>query len=616
MNLLNPTALLWFALVVPVVGLYLLKVQPRRERVSTLFFWRELFQENKAQSLWRRLRHLVSLLLQLAFLALLVSALAEPVFDWQSRGARHVVLVIDNSASMNATDVTPTRLQRAREEALRVVAGMGFQDETAVVAAGSRARVVCGLTDHRATLRQALENVAATDGPTRVREAVELGRRLLADRPNRRILVVTDGCFDGAEELSGADDVKLLPVAGRTDNVGITRFQVRRSPLDPVAYEALAEVVNYSDGPVDCHLELGLNGTFVDVVPLHLEPGHPWSDVFRATSAEGGKLVARLDRPDALAADNEAVALLPRREPQDVLLVTAPNLYLEKVFEANPLVRLKVTRALPTAVPPGTVTVFHRQTPARLPPGPVFVIDPAGPCDLWEPGEKLSNPLVDKQDRESPLMSNARLDNLLLPEARRLTMKCQPEVLVSAATGDPLFFVVRRPGGNVLALTLNLDASDLPLRTVFPILATNAITWFAGAEAELRESYAAGTVAAVSLPTPPPEGGYWLWPPGGPPRRLTVADGKVTVGPLDAVGVWRIAAGPDVAESGGASVREIACNLANRRESDLRPSERLPADAADAAAWSENRPTWFYLIIVACLLSGLEWYLYQRRWTD
>src|SRR3954451_2109222 len=121
MSLANTSALLWALLAVPVVIFYVLKIRLKRVPVSTVIFWRQIFDEKKPRSLWQRLRHLVSLLVQLALLALLVAPLAEPFFSWESLAAKRVILVLDNSASMNATDAAPSRLAKAKEEALRVV---------------------------------------------------------------------------------------------------------------------------------------------------------------------------------------------------------------------------------------------------------------------------------------------------------------------------------------------------------------------------------------------------------------------------------------------------------------------------------------------------------------
>ena len=134
--------------------------------ISTILFWRQVFEEKKPRTLWQRLRHLVSLLVQIAFLALLVLALTEPFFRWQTAQARRVVLVVDNSASMNATDVAPHRLAKALALGHQSIAGLRFTDEMAIVAAGTHPEVVCGLTGHQRTLHEALEKVRGTDGPT------------------------------------------------------------------------------------------------------------------------------------------------------------------------------------------------------------------------------------------------------------------------------------------------------------------------------------------------------------------------------------------------------------------------------------------------------------------
>jgi len=623
MNLLHPIALAWAVLAIPIVIFYILKIRMRRVPVSTTLFWRQIFEEKQPRSIWQKLRHLLSLLIQLAFLALIVVALAEPIFKWEIREARRIVLVLDNSSSMNAAETPggPTRLARAREEAMALVDGLRFRDEVAILAAGTQPTVRCGMTGHQSTLREAIRALPATDGPTRVKEAVELGRRLLADpgdtqaKGRSSVVVVSDGGFDGAATLAGAGDVKVINVGGKLGNVGITRFQVRRSLVDPIGYQILAEVANASDSAVETRLEIELDGKPVDVVPLRLDPGQRFRKVFEKTSAEGGRLLGKIVRDDPLAADNRAWAILPRREIQKVTLVAPEgNLFLEKVFEANPLVDLSVVKAGPT--PPG-IAVFHKEVPAKLPPGPVLVIEPTGASDLWELGEVQQNPIVTKQDKDSPLMAHVRLDNVLMPEARQLRITApKAHVLASSLAGDPLYASIDRPEGKVLVLTVNLEKGDLPLQTAFPILVANALGWFSGTKGELRESLATGAVADLELPPSAGAGGLILRAPDGRTRPLPVLGNKVTVGPLDESGIWTIARSSDPKANDAAPPRpvlEVACNLASREESDLRSP--LPASPkAVLAGGFGGWPIWVTLCALALALAGLEWYLYQRRW--
>jgi len=630
MNPANPMALLWGLLIVPIVIFYILKIRLKRVPVSTVIFWRQIFDEKKPRSLWQKLRHLVSLLLQLALLLLLVAALAKPFFSWEALEARRIVLVLDNSASMNATDIAPSRLARAKEEALRIIGGLHFQDEMALVTGGSPPRVVCGLTGHQKTLRNAVENVEATDGPTQLTAAVALARSLAVETENgaknNRIVLVSDGCAEGAADLARAADVSFVAVGQKTPNIGITRFQVRRSTIDPIGYEILAEVENLSDEPAgDIRLAIALEGRTIDIKPLKLGPNGHWSEVIESTTADGGLLTAELvvkeDKDyqpfiDALAADNRACAVLPKREPIPVHMHSPQgNLFLQKVLEANPLVRLTTSKELPKQFAPGSVTVFHRETPAKLPAGAVLVIDPSGDCDLWKVGDNLQNPIVTQQDKDSPLMAHVRLDNVILPEARKLTFaaSAKPQVLAGAVTGDPLFALIERPEGKVAVLTVNLDKGDLPFRTAFPILAMNIFGSFTSSSGELREALPTGATAQVSLP-PGGASQFLLCAPDGNTRKLPAGVVKVTAGPFDHCGVWAVV--PEA--PGSAPIEEFAVNLMNKAESDLRPPEALTAatSAADAGLSGGflGGPVWWYLALAAWALVGCEWYLYQRRW--
>ena len=628
MNLVNPAALLLAGLAVPIVVFYILKIRLRRVPVSTLLFWQQIFEEKKRRSLWQRLRHLLSLLLQLAFLGLLVFALADPIFRWQQARARRIVVVVDNSSSMNARDVSPTRLDAAKAEGRKLIDGMRLGDELAILAAGAQPRVACGSTDHQRTLREALESIAPVDGPTRVDEAVALARRLLSGSEKiRKVVILSDGGFEGAADLARQDDVDWIGLGKKTGNVGITRLQARRSLLDPIGYEILVEVANFSDEAVAVRLELDLDDDPIDVVPLNLAPGEKNVQVFEKTSADGGRLRATIDRADGLPADNTAWAILPRRARQKVSLVTPGNLFLEKVFEAIPLVDLQVIKVAPDAKAPANratapISVFHRKVPDVMPPGDVLVIEPESSGSLWQLGEAIHNPVVAKQDKESPLMFNIRLDNVVMPEAHKLTLTGPARVLAESAGGEPLYAVLDRPdggSGKVVVLTVDLDKSDLPLQTAFPIMMSNLLNWFGGTKGELREALAAGAVADVEL-TGGGKGGaeHVLRAPDGRERPIDVPAGttKATVGPLDHTGVWSVVRKPVQSTGAGEVVTELACNLADRRESDLRPVDGLPERPPGLAAGLAVRPIWYYLMACALTLTCWEWFLYQRRWID
>ena len=668
MSLASPLNLLWLAALIPVIAFYILKVRLRRVPISTMLFWQRIYDEHQPRSIWQRLRHWLSLLAQVVLVMLLVLALADPFFAWETRQLRRIVLVVDNSASMNATDMSPSRLAAAKNDALRVIGGMRFRDELAVVTAGGAPRVVCGFSSHGRTLANAVEDVVSTDNPTLIAEAVELADRLLGERQDghqREIVVLTDRerhSLRAVEpRLLEEPQLTVRQFGFHTGNVGITRFQVRRSLIDPLGYEILAEVTNASDDPVECRLEMDLNDDVVDVVPLKLTPGQRWSQSFEKTSADGGHLIAKLDRTDTLAADNRAWAVLPKREMVPVTLVSAGNLFLQKVFESNPLVtmsRIDPPGRKPEAdsrkplsqnvsSPNTGITVLHRQVPEFLPSGVFLVIDPRESCDAWQLGEPIQNPVVHQQDKDSPLLGHVRLDNVVMPEARQLKFASDEgvKVLARSLAGDPLLATIERPGQKVLLLTVNLDEGDLPLRTAFPILMMNALNWCTENRGELRESLSTGAIIEIEVAALQSVGQAFqpdsnapkdvdsgqatqrankveraTGQPGKADLRLIAPDGRrsalprqserLSLGPFDQCGIWRI-----VADEGDTTLLELACNLTDRNESDVRVPKSDAATSASVVSggWLGNHPVWFWLIAFAWLLLAVEWWAYQRR---
>ena len=97
-----------------------------------------------------------------------------------------------------------------------------------MVVAGIRPRVACGLTADRRVLNRALDAVEPTDGPTRIADAVELARRLLAGHPNGQIEVLTDGCDDahGRYRAAGATSSFVWSAAAQVTSASSTSRRV------------------------------------------------------------------------------------------------------------------------------------------------------------------------------------------------------------------------------------------------------------------------------------------------------------------------------------------------------------------------------------------------------
>ncbi|MCH1503294.1 MAG: BatA domain-containing protein [Verrucomicrobiales bacterium] len=66
MTFLAPFYFWTFLALIPLLGVYFLKVRPRRVTTTALFLWMRIYEEKRRTAIFRRLRDLFSLSLSLA----------------------------------------------------------------------------------------------------------------------------------------------------------------------------------------------------------------------------------------------------------------------------------------------------------------------------------------------------------------------------------------------------------------------------------------------------------------------------------------------------------------------------------------------------------------------
>src|SRR2546423_4306342 len=137
----TPLALLGLLFVPAVVAMYLLKLRRDEAIVPSTLLWNRLVADVEANAPWQRLRRSLLLLLQLLLVIALAILAARPFVERPAGLARDIVLVIDASASMGATDVVPNRLAAAKQAAIDALRDLPSGGKASVIPAGRAARV-------------------------------------------------------------------------------------------------------------------------------------------------------------------------------------------------------------------------------------------------------------------------------------------------------------------------------------------------------------------------------------------------------------------------------------------------------------------------------------------
>jgi Ca-activated chloride channel family protein len=163
--------------------------------------------------------------------AAVVSAMTVPALQLEvSRNTADVVLVMDVSGSMQATDVAPTRLDAAKRAATTLIDQLPGSDRIALVSFDSQAAVMQGLTTDRSAVKAALDTLKPGSG-TAMGDGLLVAFNLLnptaraasgsRERP-AMIVVLTDGVSNqGRNPLTVAQQIAGSNVKVQTIGIGL-----------------------------------------------------------------------------------------------------------------------------------------------------------------------------------------------------------------------------------------------------------------------------------------------------------------------------------------------------------------------------------------------------------
>lgn len=204
---------------------------------------------HKRSTLWKRL------LVWSAVWACLTIALAGPRWNYRevetfSRD-QTLVIVLDLSESMNATDVAPSRLVRAKQK-IEDLINMSEDVKIGLVAFAADPHMITPITEDKETIRHLLPSLD-TDlvyvQGSRLSTALDMAATLLKAEPgnNQAILVISDGGFEDASAISTAKKMAAKGIVIHAMGVGT----VEGAPLK----DKKGNVINKNGAPILSRLE-------------------------------------------------------------------------------------------------------------------------------------------------------------------------------------------------------------------------------------------------------------------------------------------------------------------------------------------------------------------------
>ena len=247
---------LWALALVPVAVLAYLLGQRRRTSYAVRFTNLDLLANVVSRSPgWRR--HLPPALYLLALTGLLFSLARPQAVTLVPKEQATVMLVMDTSGSMNATDVAPSRMIAAEQAATMFLGELPDKFRVGVVAFSGTAQILTRPTTDRSAVQDALASLHA-EGPTAMGDAIEraLEARLPPSAPTATTTTVP-GAQRGVPTTTAPDLSKQPPTVILLLSDG-SNTQGRTQPLDAARHARQLNVPVFT-------ISLGTDTGMVDV---------------------------------------------------------------------------------------------------------------------------------------------------------------------------------------------------------------------------------------------------------------------------------------------------------------------------------------------------------------
>jgi hypothetical protein len=637
------------ALIPPaIIALYFLKLRRKPIEVPSTYLWSRTIEDLHVNSIWQRLRRNLLLFLQLLIVFLIMFALLRPGWQGSRLTDNRFIFLLDTSASMQATDVEPSRLDAAKRQVETLIDRMKSGDVAMLLTSSDFARVEQSYTDNRRLLKQRLARIEPTSRSSNLEEALRYADGLanpgrssasdtdvqVAEPMPATLFLFSDGGFANVPSFFlGNLTPQYIPLGiPDVENVGISAFSAERNPEKPTQTQAYGRLENFGASEVTVEATLSHDGRLVDAQQTTIPPQTHVGLQFDLSETLEGVLTLRVETPDALAADNEAHAVLSSPRRVRLLVVTPGNDSLELSLTTQ---EARKTAEL-TMVPPAfleteqyrqqadvgefDVVIYDRCAPTDMPQASTLFIGTLPPGDDWKAGGRQEGPAIVDSDRAHPMMQLIEMGNVRIASGFPVTPPSGGRSLVDGDLGSLLAIA---PRGSFEDAVLGFEIlgevegrteanTDWPIRRSYPMFFMNALRHLGGARTVLSlASVSPGQPVILQAESAVPR--LRIESPSGEWNEVIREAGESFVFTrTDELGVYQVREG----ESDRITQR-FAVNLFDARESNLVPEPEIRLEHESIAARASVEPLraemWKGILLLVIGLLLFEWYIYNRR---
>ena len=310
----------------PVIMLYILKRKYKEEVISSSLLWKEVYKNTRANTPWEKFKKNIMLLLQIIIILSIILALMSPFISIGGKSYKNVIMVIDNTASMNTIyDDSNSRLEQGKTLAKEYLNSTKEGTNTYIISYDGTSNLLLNGDFNKSNASSIIDKISTSYGSGDISDVVSF------------VKAIGDGIGEEYEALIFTDkQVAISDINGRIVYLGNSGLN---ASVDNVSHKfvddkvkVIANVTNNGDSLYEGDFSL-YNGEELSAVEgVTLQVGESKTLSFELDSLNSDYLKGELSRKDILMEDNTYYHVVNENKVKKILLVTDENVFLEKAF--------------------------------------------------------------------------------------------------------------------------------------------------------------------------------------------------------------------------------------------------------------------------------------------
>ena len=442
--------------------LYILKRKYREEVISSTLLWSEVYKNTRANTPWEKFRKNIMLLLQILIFLALILSLMKPFLNFGGKSYKNLIIVIDNTASMNIQYGNSTRLEEAKRLSKELINSTKEETNTFIITFDNSPKLLQKEETNKEKITKAIESIEKTYYQGNISDSINF------------IKAIGQSIEEDYEVILFSDkEISLGDLNGTVVSLGNTGLN---GSIDNISHKFLedkikviATITNRGSEVYEGDFSLYDGDKLIAVEALNLNVGDNKTLTFDIPSIDNEVLRGELSRHDLLAEDNIYYHVLGNKKVNKILLVTDQNLFLERALNNIRNSEVYKTNSLSNLSRGDTydLYVFDNVTPSTMPSsGSILFINPSSNeyFKVLEGGQGSEAKAVEGEVSnylDSLTFTLAKYNEIDVPYYGRSFIDVDEATVGFKGTIN---------NRNIAALSFDLHNSDFVLKKEFPIL--------------------------------------------------------------------------------------------------------------------------------------------------